>query len=132
MNPYRLLENNRGFTLVQAIFILVVLALLGVAITRLISVQSSTNLLAVQGGRAYQAARSGLEWGAARARVGAVCDGTMTIHDFSVTVSCAAQSFSEGAIGPYPIFTISAKAIYGSYGSPDYVSRGVQMKVGFP
>ncbi len=56
-------NNQKGFTLVQAVFILVVLSLIGVAMVRLSGVQSSTSVLALQGARAYQAARSGLEWG---------------------------------------------------------------------
>lgn len=125
-------KNQQGFTLVQAIFILVVLGLLGAVMTRLIGVQSSTTVFALQGARAYQAARSGLEWGASRAADGNSCDGTMMIESFSVSVNCSSQSYTEGPIGPYDVFQINAMAEYGNYGSPDYVSRTAQMKVGFP
>ncbi|MDX2477234.1 MAG: pilus assembly protein MshP [Gammaproteobacteria bacterium] len=127
-----IIKNNAGFTLVQAIFILVVLALLGVAMMRLIGVQSSTGVFALQGSRAYQAARSGLEWGAARASVGNSCNGTMLVEDFTVNVICSNQSFTEGPIGPYDVYRVNATATYGSYGSPDYISRRAEMKVGFP
>ena len=126
------LKNNFGFTLVQAIFIVVVLALLGTAMMRLIGVQSSTSTFALQGARAYQAARSGLEWGAARAKTGDSCSGTMTVEDFTVTVTCSSQQFTEGPIGPYDVYRINAVATYASYGSPDFVSRRAEMKVGFP
>ncbi|MCF6266309.1 MAG: pilus assembly protein MshP [Desulfuromusa sp.] len=132
MKILSILKNNSGFTLVQAIFIVVVLALLGVAMMRLIGVQSSSSVLALQGARAYQAARSGLEWGAAQASVGHSCNGTMTIEDFVVNVSCSSQSFTEGSIGLYDVYRIGATATFGSYGSPDYVSRRAEMKVGFP
>ncbi|WP_029910812.1 pilus assembly protein MshP [Pelobacter seleniigenes] len=131
MNMYRSLKNQAGFTLVQAIFILVVLALLGAAMVRLIGVQSSTSVMALQQARAYQAARSGLEWGAARASTGAGCTGGMTINGFQVAVVCQVNAFTEGSIGPYNVYRISAEAVSGVYGSPDYVSRTVQMKVGF-
>jgi MSHA biogenesis protein MshP len=55
---------QRGFTLVTAIFLLVVLAALGVFIVSVTGLQHSTQALDVQGVRAYQAARSGIEWGA--------------------------------------------------------------------
>jgi MSHA biogenesis protein MshP len=132
MNVYNRLKTDSGFTLVQAIFILVVLSLLGVVMVSLIGVQSSTSLFALQGSRAYQAARSGLEWGASRASSGQSCDGTMTIEGFSVAVTCRSQSFTEGSTGPYDVYLISATATFGSYGSPDYVSRRAEMKVGFP
>jgi MSHA biogenesis protein MshP len=127
-----IIKNNAGFTLVQAIFFLVVLSLLGVAMMRLIGVQSSTSVFALQGARAYQVARSGLEWGAAQASTGSSCNGTMTVEDFSVNVICSSRQFSEGPIGPYDVYRISATSTYGSYGSPDYISRRAEMKVGFP
>ncbi|NOY13818.1 MAG: pilus assembly protein MshP [Deltaproteobacteria bacterium] len=126
------LKNQAGFTLVQAVFILVVLALLGAAMMRLIGVQSSTSIFALQGARAYQAARSGLEWGAAQAGSGAACNGTMSIEGFSVTVSCSSQQFTEGSAPSYLVYRISSMATYGTYGSPDYVQRRLESKVGFP
>ncbi|MCK4502600.1 MAG: pilus assembly protein MshP [Desulfuromonadales bacterium] len=132
MKITEVLKNRAGFTLVQAIFILLVLSLLGVAMMRLIGVQSSTSVFALQGARAYQAARSGLEWGAAQARTGSPCSGTMTVENFTVNVTCSNQSFTEGTSAPYDVYRINAVATFGSYGSPDYVSRQVEMKVGFP
>ncbi|MCW8859462.1 MAG: pilus assembly protein MshP [Deltaproteobacteria bacterium] len=131
MKLLSMLKNKAGFTLVQAIFILVVLALLGVVMMRLIGVQSSTSVFALQGARAYQAARSGLEWGAVRASGGNSCNGIMLVEDFSVNVTCSSQSFTEGPIGPYDVYRISAISTYGSYGSPDFISRRAEMKVGF-
>lgn len=132
MRIVSIIKNDRGFTLVQAVFIIAVLALLGMAMMRLTSVQSSTGTLALQGARAYQAARSGLEWGAARAAAGNSCDGTMSVGNFTVNVSCTSEQFTEGPIGPYNVYRINAAATYGSYGSPDYISRRAEMKVGFP
>ena len=125
-------NNQHGFTLVQAIFILVVLGLLGAVMVRLIGVQSSTTTFALQGARAYQAARSGLEWGAAQASTGNPCNGTMSIGNFNVDVACTSQAYTEGPIGPYNVYRISAEATFASYGSPDFISRRAEMKVGFP
>jgi len=124
--------NQKGFTLVQAVFILVVLGLLGMVMVRLIGVQTSTGVMALQGARAYHAARSGLDWGAARAVAGAACAGTMQIDNFSVVVSCSSENYTEGSVGPYSIYRIQSVAEYGSYGSVDFVSRRVEMKVGLP
>ncbi len=128
MTNYRLLKNQAGFTLVQAIFILVVLALLGAAMVRLIGVQSSTSVMALQQARAYQAARSGLEWGAARAAIPANCNGAMTINGFQVAVICNSQNFTEGS-GTYAVYSISATATFSVYGQPDFVSRTVQLRM---
>jgi MSHA biogenesis protein MshP len=56
--------TQRGFTLVTAVFLLVVLALLGAFIVSVTGLQQSSQQLDVQGVRAYQAARAGIEWGA--------------------------------------------------------------------
>jgi len=132
MRCYRVLKNQAGFTLVQAVFILVVLAFLGVAMMRLSGVQSSTSIFALQGARAYQAARSGLEWGAARASTGSDCNGTFNAGSFSVAVSCSFQPFTEGVAPAYPVYTFSSVATFGNYGSPDFVQRRLESKVGFP
>ncbi len=54
---------ERGFSLVTALFLLVVLALLGVFIVSVFGLQQSAQALDVSGTRAYSAARAGVEWG---------------------------------------------------------------------
>lgn len=56
--------DQRGFSIVTAIFLIVVLALLGVFIVSVTGIQQSSQVLDIQGVRAYQAARAGIEWGA--------------------------------------------------------------------
>jgi len=56
-------RHLRGFALVSAIFILVVLAALGAFIVNISTSQQIGSALDVQGVRAYQAARAGIEWG---------------------------------------------------------------------
>lgn len=55
---------QRGFTMATAIFLIVILAMLGTFIISVMGLQSSSQVLDVQGVRAYQAARAGIEWGA--------------------------------------------------------------------
>ena len=55
---------QRGFALVSAIFLIVALAALGVYMARIASIQHTNALQDLQGSAAYQAARSGAEWGA--------------------------------------------------------------------
>lgn len=56
-------DRRRGFALVSAIFILVVLAALGAAIVTVSTSQHAGSAIDVEGARAYQAARAGVEWG---------------------------------------------------------------------
>ena len=121
--------NQKGFTLVQAVFIIVVLALLGAAMVQLIRVQTSTGIMALQGARAYHAARSGLEWGAARASAGESCSGYMPIEGFDVAVDCE-NPFSFNEAGQdYVVYNINASAEFGTYGDVSYVSRQLQMRI---
>ena len=56
-------QRMQGFAIVTAIFILVVLAALGAFIVSISTNQQTSAALDIQGVRAYQAARAGVEWG---------------------------------------------------------------------
>lgn len=131
MKIISILKNSGGFTLVQALFIVIVLALLGAVMMHLSGVQNKTTVFALQGARAYQAARSGVEWGVARAIDLSACPGvsSMTIEGFDVTTECSSQTFDDG--GLITVYQIESTAVFGSYGSPDYISRVFNMKVAF-
>lgn len=73
--------RERGFSVVAAIFMLVVLAVLAVIIASVTGLQQSSSQLDIMGARAYQAARAGMEWGAHR-----VLDPNHTLNG----ASCAA------------------------------------------
>jgi MSHA biogenesis protein MshP len=54
--------RERGFTLVTALFLLVVLALLGLFIVSVFGLQQSSQALDVSGTRTYAGAQAGIEW----------------------------------------------------------------------
>src|SRR5947207_15659389 len=58
------LERQAGFSIIAAIFLLVVLALLAAFIASVTGMQQSSGQLDVLGARAYQSARAGMEWSA--------------------------------------------------------------------
>lgn len=59
----QVLPRQRGFSLVSAMFLLIILALLGVAMMAISGAQHNSQALDVNGSRAYQAGEAGLEWG---------------------------------------------------------------------
>ncbi|MGB5256263.1 MAG: hypothetical protein WBN07_01065 [Woeseiaceae bacterium] len=126
--------NQHGFSLVPALFLLVVLAALGIVAVRLAGVQQQTVVLAMQGGRAYAAARSGVEWSAYQALNNSSCtSATISLTEgglagFTVETNCSSTSHSEGP-NTVHVYVIDAFAWSGSYGSPDYVSRRVRSTV---
>jgi MSHA biogenesis protein MshP len=103
---------QRGFSIVTAVFLVVILALLGVFIVSVTGLQQSSQALDVQGVRAYQAARAGIEWGAYQVldpnnSLGVnlpSCPAPTTtltgladsLSVFAVTVTCASFDATEG------------------------------------
>jgi MSHA biogenesis protein MshP len=55
-------KTQTGFSLVAAIFLLVVLALMGALIASVTGMQQASGQLDLLGVRAYQSARAGMEW----------------------------------------------------------------------
>ncbi len=129
---------QRGFSIVSAIFLLVVLAFLGAAMTSFSTTQSQSSAMDVMGSRAYQAARAGVEWAAFNVVqspvnspapwAGCVAGASVAVAGYltsfsPVTVNCAASSSVEGAATIW-IYDVSAVAqTGGAAGAPDYVQR---------
>lgn len=125
-----LIQQQAGFALINAIFLLVVLAFLGVVMVTLSGVQSRTPLFALQGARAYHAASSGIEWGSAKATSGScAASTTFPVNNFDVTVTCSSSpAIVEGTM-TYHVYRLRALASSGTYGTIDYISRRVQVRV---
>ncbi len=127
-------NTQSGFSLVPALFLLVVLAALGIVAVRLTGVQQQTVVLAMQSARAYAAARSGVDWSAYQALVNGSCgSSTLALTEtglagFSVDTSCSSTTHTEGP-NTVTIYVIDAFAWSGSYGTPDYVSRRIRSTV---
>lgn len=62
-SPICFRPRQRGFAIVAAIFLLVVLSALGAFMLTFSTVQQTTSAQDIQGSRAYWAAQSGIEWG---------------------------------------------------------------------
>lgn len=127
--------RQSGFSLVSAIFVIVILSLIGSYIVSLSTLTNASSNLASLGVKAYYAAKSGLEWSIYRvAPLGGVspfnCPTSPTTLTFtqggliglSALVTCTSSSFTEYGT-TYKVFQINAIGQYGTVGSADYVSR---------
>lgn len=124
--------KERGFTLVSAIFLMVVLVTLGVSLVTLSSVAHTTSAQQIQTVRAGYAARTGIEWAAKQARSG-VCASTTftpggTLSGFTVNVTCTATNHVLPT-GTQSYFVVNVSATAGNYGGPDFVLRKAQVKL---
>lgn len=108
-------NRQAGFALPTAIFLLVILAALGAFALTVSTSQHAGAALDVQGERAYQAARAGIEWGLFQsARNGSCGSATLTLTGttlagFTASISCATTSASEGGVS-VNVDTITATA----------------------
>jgi len=133
---------------VTAIFLLVVLAGLGVAIVTVFTTQQASSNMDVQGAKAYQAARAGIEWGLFQQLRKNSCTGgsfalpaDSVLAGFTVTVHCEAIDGPVTADGDEDMLTrwrITALACNqpangrcdGSPGNnPEYVQRRLEVQI---
>lgn len=126
---------QRGFSLVSAIFLLVVIAALGTFAVTLSTIQQQSAALDVQGARAYQAARAGIEWGAYQALRNSSCLATTplaalpnTLANFTVTVTCTSAATTEAG-APVTMYQLTSIATQGVVGTPNYVERQMTVTI---
>lgn len=113
--------RQRGFAIIAAIFILVVLASLGAYVVSISSSQHVGAALDIEGGRALQAARSGIDWAIARAANAPTSFGTgncqagsasidlttgaggdfAALSGYTVSVTCTGTAYTDGADSLY-------------------------------
>lgn len=127
-------RRQSGFSLIPALFLLVVLAALGAAAVRLSAIEHQTVVLAMQSSRAYAAAQAGIEWSAYQALVNGSCgSSTLSLTEgglagFSVATTCTGTTHTEGS-ATVSVYVLEAFARSGVYGAPDYVSRRIRATV---
>ncbi len=135
---------QRGFSVISAIFLLVVLSFLGVAMVTFSTNQHQSEAMDVLGSRAYQAARAGVEWAAyyvvqspasaPAAWAGCAPATPITLAgdlaQFTVTVNCSAVPHVEG-VSTVWIYDVSSTATLGGpVGSPGYIERQLNVRLG--
>jgi MSHA biogenesis protein MshP len=128
--------KQQGFMLVMVIFMVVILGLLGSYMVRLSGTQHATASAALQGVRAYQVAKAGLDWSIATLRNGGNCtsinaQSALTFPDingFTVALSCSSNSYAEGD-ATVTIVRLIANSRFGAYDSVDYVARELEVSI---
>jgi MSHA biogenesis protein MshP len=105
---------GRGFVLASAIFLLVIMASLAAVVVMVSAASQTTSAQDIQGARAYQAARLGIEAGLYAVHFNGSCPGgTLTgipgLTGFTVTWACSSSTFKESAVD-HPIYQITSTA----------------------
>lgn len=132
--------SQRGFSLISAIFLLVILTALGVFMLSMSTMQQTTSTQDMQGSKAYQAAKTGIEWGAYQILTPAAffaCPGPTVLPalggalaGFTVTVVCSsgASDFVEGG-NTVRIYQLTSTATFGTLPSPNFISRSMTASI---
>jgi Tfp pilus assembly protein PilX len=129
----------RGFALLPALFLIVVVAMLAAFAVRIGGTQRQTADYALLGERAQAAANAGIEWGRQRALRNASClPGPSVIalnqgalRGYTVQVRCTSTLHTDcpappAPVGGYPVYEITAIGQWRAFGAPDYTSRTVR------
>jgi MSHA biogenesis protein MshP len=135
--------GQRGFSLVSAIFLLVVIAALGTFAVTLSTTQQQSAALDVLGARAYQASRAGIEWGAyqvinspatlacatlpASAANGPIAM-TSNLQPFSVMLYCGTIAASEAG-ATVTMYQLTSIAQQGAVATAGYVERQISVTI---
>lgn len=138
--------QDSGFSLISAIFLLVVISALGVFAVTLSTTQQQSAALDVMGARAYQAARAGVEWGAYQIIQSGVAGPAFanacqtggappqpgalpgTLAGFGVIVECSATPHLENT-APLWVYQLTSTAAQGTPATPDYVERRMTVTI---
>jgi MSHA biogenesis protein MshP len=132
-------KTQRGFSIISAIFLLVVLSGLGAAMLTFSNAQHTSSAQDMQGMRAYQAARAGVEWGVFKlVNPPAACFASPTsfvppaptLSAFTVTVTCV--PFTAAGVTVYRVQSTAcnqpvAGTCPGTPGGISYIERQLQV-----
>jgi|SoiMethySBSTD1v2_1073268.scaffolds.fasta_scaffold135462_2 MSHA biogenesis protein MshP len=126
--------EQRGFALIGALFVLVVLAALGAFAVRMNMMQQHDADLELQQLRADAAVNSGVEYAAARVTAGATCANLMAEN---INVAGYAVTFFPCLSAPpylvngvtVNVYTVTVNSQRGVYGTPEFVARTSTVRV---
>ena len=121
--------------MITAIFLILVIAVLGAYIASVATTQHTTAALDLQGAKAYQAAYAGIQWGAYKVLQNSACNAAPTsfsglagtLSPFTVTVTCVSSIYSEGG-APVSVYQIVSTATAGA--GAFQVERQLQVTIG--
>ncbi len=128
-------QTQRGFAIVAAIFLLVVLAALGAFMLTFSNTQHLTSAQDVQGSRAYWAARAGTSWAissiTAAPTVCPVSPTTFIVDGFTVSVTCDLKLYDEGGVSKRIFSAISTSTSGGAVGNISRTERSLSATLEF-
>jgi len=142
-------HKQKGFSLVSAIFIVVVLAALGSYMVTIGGANRASTTAALQGARAYQAARTGIDWAVytitqagSQATARTNCSNVINpasfgltatgLNGFTVSLDCSFTGHNQQGNDNITVYRLTAVANSGAYGDPEFVQRRISATISPP
>lgn len=130
------MKMQKGFSLVSAVFLLVVLAVLGTYAVTISTVQRQTSTYSVLGTRALFAADSGVQWAIRSVLSAGNCGAfpaSFTLSGgasggFQVDTECSLSTYTETP-QTYNVYSLRVTAHLGNVGDTDYISRTIRARI---
>jgi MSHA biogenesis protein MshP len=123
-------SRSCGGALITAIFLIVVLLGLGLAMSNLSNVEHDTTAKANLSAKVYYAAKAGLEWGIQQAISSGTCAAGSpalagALSGVTVSVSCTPSTHGAGNL----VYYITSTATTGTLGAVGYAERRMEATV---
>jgi hypothetical protein len=124
----------RGFAIINAILLIIVLGALGAAAVTLSKSEADTGAKSLLSARSYYGAKAGLEWGIQQAVAAGACTGgagvsfnlaDANLAGVAVTVICTSSVHGAGNI----VYYITSQANTGALGNVNYAERNMEATV---
>ena len=134
------MRRCRGFALMMAVFMIVTLAAIGVYLLTISTGQLEAATQDEQGARAYQAARTGVDWGAFQLLRNSSCTASQTLSltqglsGFYAEVACQQVGTETEGTTPVTVYRITVTGCNNSPCAPasvgpTYVERQLQLTI---
>ena len=140
--------SQRGFSLISAIFLLVIMSALGAFMLSISTMQQTTSTQDMQGSKAYQAAKAGIEWGVYQIMTAEnsippgpvlapyICGAAVVLpafggalQTFKVSVTCTLNTYVEGG-NTLRVYQLTSTSSLGSDPkATTYVERSMSASV---
>jgi MSHA biogenesis protein MshP len=132
--------RSAGMALMSAIFLIVVLIGLGVAMMNLSNVEQDTASKAILAAKVYYGAKTGIDWGIQQAFAAGSCAGSTinltqgSLNGVTVTVTCAGAQQGASTCGltgtsACQTYYLTSVATTGTLGTLSYAERHIEATV---
>ena len=123
------IKKQQGVSIVAAVFLITVLALLATAAVQLVATSQQSLSQEITSVKAYFAAQTGLQWGMYQSvYTSPTSSHTITLSNGGLNSTNVAVLFSPTIIDGNTFYLIEANGLYSTIASPEYSARKLRLR----